>query len=366
MAEEQTNNQESTPEVTQEVQQDANVVEEKVTPQHQDVADEIEQSQAEDFELNSIVDDILNEEESSDTETEEESLDDTEGEASDAITAEELENLSDEELDALADEILDEEDVAEDSNKDGFKKGLQKVKDQRDSLEQENNLLKERLDKLEAKLEAPEVKQEVEKPLSDQELTAIVGKYMEEGDSAGVMDVFKYMMEENNKVMENKYIQDQQAKTQAIIDKQLEWETIRKDYSPEMYDNEALADNPDFDINNNKSALYTLADEIYRRGIKENKARYSGKGGMLSAVEDAFLQLVKKLVGKSKVKSSENSGEETEGLANRLAKEQRKKTVASGKSSLADKAPKEVVTDDLADYMRERSQFKRERLGIPS
>ena len=53
-------------------------------------------------------------------------------------------------------------------------------------------------------------------------------------------------------------------------------------------------------------------------------------------------------------------------MANRLAKEQRKKTVSSGKSSLAEKARKEEIVDDLADYMAEQRQLKQERLGIPT
>lgn len=341
------------------------------------VADDIETKVEEDGVINEVVNEML-EEETEDEDEEYEPEEDTDYDSEpdeEELSEEDIENLSDEELESLIEEIESEEDEdyedEEDSsdNKDGFMKGLDKVKQQRDEALKEAEALKEELLALKEGAKEPEKEKSKaeEKPISQAELTEAIGKFMDEGDSAGVMDVFNYMLDERDKKLMGKYDAAEKQKIQNIVDKDIEWQTIRKEYSPEMYKNETLKKNPEFDINNNNSALYQLADKIYMEGVKKKQTRYVNKGGMMAAVEDAFLHLVKSLVSGSPKKGKAPKGsEETEGLMNRLAKEQRKKSVNSGKSSSGEKSKKQQeVTDDLDDYMAERKLDRQSKLGIP-
>ena len=86
---------------------------------------------------------------------------------------------------------------------------------------------------------------------------------------------------------------------------------------------------------------------------------------MKAAVQDAFLQLIKKKPSTKVRKSKRNI--ENEGLKQRLAKEQRKKSVGSGSSGAEDSAPKSYdVKSDLDDAISQRRKQKIERMGSSS
>ena len=59
------------------------------------------------------------------------------------------------------------------------------------------------------------------------------------------------------------YQNNESQKQEAIKQKQVEWHSIVEDYQPESYENESLRGDADFDIRNNKSKLYKMADKLY-------------------------------------------------------------------------------------------------------
>ncbi len=309
------------------------------------------------------------------------------------VDSEESEELSDEEIDNIINEVLKDENTdtseseedespelsdEEPSNKDGFKKGLEKVKNQRDlafeeakAAKAENDALKQKLSEFEEKLNLLTQTQETKdektntNELSDKQLASALQQFVDEGDFQGVMDIFDYKLDRMEKGIIKKYEQAEQEKIKSAQQSQVEWQTILREYSPEMYQNDVLKNDPSFDIRDNKSALYKLSDEIYTKGFKSGDSKYTRAGGMKAAVEEAFIRLLKETKTDGVKKSKSKTSDETEGLKRRLAKEHRKNTVNSGASSIEDSsaAKPKPVTDELADYIAERKKHKGERIG---
>jgi len=287
-------------------------------------------------------------------------------------------DIADDEIDALADEILSELDedtqasdtTETDDNKDGFKKGLEKLKAERDQAKAENAELKEKLSRLDGKLDLlldkkkPDENSEKKSvKLTDKELTDAISQCMEENDAQGMKDVFEYLLQERDEKLRDEYRSEQNQKIAAAQQKQVEWQSIIKDYSKDSYDNELLNENPDFNINNEKSKLYQLSEQLYMNGVKANDQKYLKQGGMRTAVDEAFVKLLKSIVGKAKSTKKEEAS--TDGLKNRLAKEQRKNSSKSGASDSGgedNSAPKnKTQKDELAEVLRERSEQKNSR-----
>jgi len=101
--------------------------------------------------------------------------------------------------------------------------------------------------------------------------------------------------------------------------------------------------------------LFRLADKLYVERGYANK-----DNGQSIAVREAYsILLERKLEGGTPKK-------ETDGLKNRLAKEQRRKTVFGGASSGGEASGSKNIkpSDDLDDYISNRRQDKDKKLGI--
>ena len=294
-----------------------------------------------------------------------------EGEAEDTRT--DAEKADDAEIDSLVEEVLAEGDEGEESadNKDGFKKGIEKVKGERDEARAENIELKERLARIEGRLDERDKdkgKEAVSDVLSDEELDEAISKSMEENDSKGLRDVFDYMLDQSKKSLREEYRTEQKTAIEKVAKKQGEWQTILKDYSATSYDNVIIAADADFDISKDSSLLYRLSEKIYTKGIAAKDARYTRDGGMRSAVDDAFIKLLKNITGKAKSKTDPKKGKDsTDGLKNRLTKELKKSAQKTGASSSGGEqkaGSKEYNSQsELDEVLSERSEEKNARMA---
>ena len=279
----------------------------------------------------------------------------------------ETEDVSDDEIDSMIEEVLSEETSSEDESSEetlpepeeesGKSSNVQKRIDEltaakKAALEE----LAEAKSKL-AEIETP--KAEDPKPksdrISDAELTGAIKDFIEEGDADGIMNVINYKLKLQKEDLTNDYRKEQQEAVSQVARKQKEWQTVIKDFSPESYEQESLQTNSDFDIRNKESKLYKLADDLFTK----NGDKYNADGGMRKAVEKAFQTLLIELLSsKKRTKPSK----EVEGLQNRLSKEQRKKTIGEGASSVSDPKtnPKKKISD-LDEAIGERRRFKNAR-----
>lgn len=325
------------------------------TPSFQKVSDQLD----EDNEVNSAVNEIIY----ADDFTEEDYL--------------ELENMDDSDIDNLIDEILDdegeetetsesEEEVSElpDGETDEIEsilsnraqKRIDKLTAEKKSTNEENEQLKARLAELEAKVNKPETSKEKPEKITDEQIAKVIAKGIEEGDTTVIVDAMRYMVDNAKKDA----IAEEQARynSQSEVSKKQaqEWNLLTKEYSPISYKYESLKNDPDFNLDDRGSLLFRLANNLY------DKNGYGGKdGGQSQAVREAYsILLERKLEGNKSKKSPE-----TEGLQNRLAKEQRKKTLGGGSNSGGGvKAKPLSEANELEDYIKSRSLLKNQKLGI--
>jgi hypothetical protein len=203
-----------------------------------------------------------------------------------------------------------------------------------------------------------------EKTISDEELKQVLDQCIEQGDTQGILDVVNYKNKLAKDELINEYRKAEQEKVAQAEKNKKQWQTVVKEYSPEAYENEFLKADPDFDIRNQKSKLYQIADQLYRDTTKGYATR---ENGMVEAVRDAFILLLrsKKFTSDKKPILSEDTSE-TEGLKQRLAKERRKGSLFSGASSPEDTSLPKLRTEEeiLDEVVKERRDLQRKRMGI--
>ena len=276
-------------------------------------------------------------------------------------------DISDGELDSIIDEIMeeDESEVADDDEdvSDGVTSNTQKRIDQltaqKKSAEEERENLLRRAIQAEEKLKLQDAKKpEKDDKLTETDIKRALAKYLEEGDYEGVMDVINYKVEQAQDNIRNEYNEEKTKITKSQQERNNEWNHITTEYSPGGYEEEVLAEDADFDIRSSESQLYKLADQIFKTGVNEGK--YLEVGGMRKAVEIAFKKLLLKKVGGKKTPSKKTKADpETEGLRQRLAKEQRKTNMGSGTSSKGDApAKQQSKKSELDEVISERRAAK--------
>lgn len=236
-------------------------------------------------------------------------------------------------------------------------KRIDKLTAQEKAALEENAQLKERLAKLEKLVQSPPEKKEPseEKRLTDAEINRAIAKGIEDGDMSVITDAMNYKIEMAIKDTIKKEQEKAQKATEAASKQRQEWLQLEKEYAPDAYQYTALKTDPDFNLTDRGSLLFRLADKLYAERGYANK-----ENGQSAAVREAYaILLERKLEGGTPKK-------ETDGLKNRLAKEQRRKTILGGSSTSGDAiSPKNVKpTDDLDDYISNRRQEKDKKLGI--
>lgn len=280
--------------------------------------------------------------------------------------------VSDTDIDSIIDEVLGEtseegssEPLDTDSietdddfegNKDGFRKGIDKLKHQKQEALERAIRAEERAKILEEQINSATPPSKDSEAISEAELTKALKGFMEEGDEQGVLDIINYKQKQLEEKLVNQYESKRKQEREIAQKKQVEWNNIQKEYQPEAYDNPILIEDDDFDIRKTKSGLYQRAEQIFVK-------KYANiDGGMTLAVKDAFNEL---LLDKLNPKKSKKKKQEMEGLKNRLTKEQRKRSVSGGASSVED-APAKVKAskDDLADAIGERRKYTNDRIGM--
>ena len=234
-------------------------------------------------------------------------------------------------------ELEDEEPIAK---KTGVQKRIDKLTARLKELEAANeNLTKQATPK------------ETSKVYNDEQLDRaedIAWNKIDEGDSVEgrrlLREVSKERLKNQKRDLVGLYEQEKSTAKQQQTQQQIEWTSVMERYS---------SDDPDMDIRNESSKLFKLSKKYFED--KELSAEYTGKGGMLRAVSDAFLALVK-TKGKTKKASSEKK------LERKLAKARRKTSLGSGSAEKGGKSKGPKSTGDpFKDYIAERKAFQTER-----
>lgn len=292
-----------------------------------------------------------------------------------------IEEASDEELEKLAKELVDDEEETETSESEEddsdpldeetddldaliskrAQKRIDKLTAESKAAKDQNQELLDRIAKLEKLVEGkPEEKKDAPKKdrISDEQINKAIEKGIEDGDMSVITDAINYKIQaaiEDTLAAEEKKAQEA---AQATVKKQQEWQTLQKEYSPETYQYEALKSDPDFNLSDRNSLLFRLADKLYlERG-------YSNKdNGQSGAVREAYSILLERKLGSNKPKSQ---NKETDGLKQRLTKEQRRKTLLGGKGSGGGEISKKEVSlnNELDDYISSRASEKHKKLGL--
>lgn len=283
-------------------------------------------------------------------EEETESTEETEGETTESSSEEESTESTEE---TVGTETTEESSTSEEIEvkKDNVQKRIDQLTAQKNEALAANKKLEERLSKLEeAKSEGKK-----DKEFTDAELRTAMKKAVEEGDADLIMDIQDYRLDKLEKGLIAKYENANKSQTDAAAKKNKEWQSIVLDFSPDSYTDEALKENPDFDISNNTSKLFTEAKKLFETSDKYQKL----SNGMRQAVDDAFKDLLLKLISKKK------DSKETKGLKNILAKTKRKQSLGSGADTTGDDELPVSKSDaeDLADVIKERREFKNSRIS---
>jgi len=325
---------------------------EDTTPSYQQVADQLD----EDAEVDKVAADLesqLSDEElaaiadASDEELEKLIDKSEEGEEPETSESEEESSESPEEETDEIEEIL--------SNR--AQKRIDKLTAEKKSSIEENELLKAKIAELETKVNSvTEKKTPQDEPITDEQLARAINKGIEENDATVIVDAINYVAERTKKQTIKEQQEAQAANAKKLQAQQAEWQSITEDYSPKTYQLESLKVDPDFNISNPQSKLFRLADAIY----KKNGYQSVEKGQTRAAREAYSILLERKLAGDTVPKK-----DETEGLKNRLGKEQRKTRPLSGANSVGDTKPKEITSEnELEDYVKSRNKGKELKLGI--
>lgn len=329
----------------------------------QSVADELEESNA----IDNDVTELLQDEE---------------------LTAEEvqsLQDLSDEDIEALIDEEESDEgektetseseeessepqvektDDIDDLITNRAQKRIDKLVAKEKATGEENTELKARIAALEVKSENKLEKKDDKKSdiISDTQLAKAIEEGVAEGDHSVIIDVIKYI----TKNVRDETLKEQETihntNREVIVKRNAEWTGLSKEYSPETYQNEILKTDPNFDLNDNKSQLFRLANRLFK-----DQNLNGVEGGQSRAVREAYsILLERKIDGTTPTPKKEiKVKDETEGLKQRLAKVQRKTSTLGGGGESEESTPTPITEEnELDSYITERNARKSKSLGV--
>jgi len=259
-----------------------------------------------------------------------------------------------------------EEDSTEDDSEDETKDDAEEDTDELEETAPKKSNTQKRIDRLtgekhqlELRIKSLEEKvnttDKTERVYSDKELDNAERKAIADNDISLLNDVHKERFKNFERKLVNRYTDDQKKVSEATKANKTEWNGVIERYGPENLPVEYQG-NPDFDITNQKSRLFQLAKAYFED--PELSSDYTGKGGMVRAVADAFLEVVKKKTKKKKKSPSEKA------LERKLAKEKMKGSLASDSSEKGTKVTKTKETgDSVTDFIAERNATKDKALG---
>jgi hypothetical protein len=295
---------------------------------------------------------------------------------------EEISKLSDTDIDKLVEETMSDEgeetetseseeetsepqaeqtDDIDDLLSNRVQRRIDKLTAEKKSANEENDLLKARIAALETKFDQSKEPKEEKKSeaLSDDQIAKAIQRGIDDGDTSVIVDAIKYITGQvkEQTVKEQQEIAQKQA--EAVQKRNTEWFSLAKEYSPEAYQSELLKSDPDFNLTDQGSKLYRLANRLF-----SDKGYGQQEQGQSRAVREAYsILLERKLEGDTKPTPKKN--DETEGLKNRLGKEQRKTSILGGANE-AEETPSKPLTqeDELSEYISSRNKSKNTKLGV--
>jgi len=144
-----------------------------------------------------------------------------------------------------------------------------------------------------------------------------------------------------------KYNDDKKQSQNQTTSKTQEWQTIIDKYS---------FDDPSLDIRKTDSLLYRISKKFYEDS--ELSKEYAGKGGMMKAVADAFIEATR-LINKKKKSPKEKK------LERKLSKEKSKNALSAiGKKKGKTASTKPKYKNDFDEYVAERKKQKAGMMGL--
>jgi len=196
---------------------------------------------------------------------------------------------------------------------------------------------------------------------SDEQIRRAMKTFMDEGDTDGILDIMDHKVKKMETNLRSEYEAEQKKVTEVQAKSNEEWKSVVKDFSPGSYNDPMFDDDPDFDITSKESLIFQVAEAFSKdTDVMKN---YQGSGWMKRIVNDAFVEILKqKMSGSSKDKTEEPKDK---GLKSRLAKEQRKNSLAEGTPSLGESEEKPQSNQSLLDEaLSERKSYKDKRTGV--
>jgi len=231
----------------------------------------------------------------------------------------------------------EEEPEKDDANKELTKKsGVQKRIDK----------LVAQVHQLQDQLKSKEPEASKERVYNEEELSKAERKAIEDGDMSLLSEVFKERQKNERRELIKMYQQEKDAQLQAVTQKQREWNAITERYAND--------DDPALDIRKQTSDLYKLAKSFYED--PELKGEYAGNNGMMRAVADAYLEVIKAR-NKKKVPADAKKAER------KLGKEKLKNSLAIPSGEKAVKVKESKSEDSFADYIKEREAERQKKMG---
>jgi hypothetical protein len=217
-----------------------------------------------------------------------------------------------------------------------------------DKLTAEKHEARAELEATKARVAQLEAKKQ-EKVYSEADLAQAERKAIEESNLSLLADIQKERIKNVRRELVEQYQEDKIATTQQVTAKQREWITVVDRYGPDSIPPQ-YKNNPDFNILDSNSKLYKASEAMYLD--PELKQEYAGPGGMVRAVADAFLEMIKIGDGRKTKTPSEKK------LERKLAKEKLKSSLSDAgvKETPKGKAKKPVSAFD--DYLADRERLK--------
>lgn len=212
---------------------------------------------------------------------------------------------------------------------------------------------KARADALETRLKKlEETSSTHEKVYTEEQLNSAeeqVDDLMTKGETVEALRLQRTIEAERRKNLE-RGLRSEYKEEKATVEKnrtqqQQEWISVVERYGPDILPSQ-YSEDPDFNINDTSSQFFQIAKKLF--SDPELKIDYEGSGGMLKAVSDAFLELVR-------IRSKKKSSTEKK-LERKIAKDRKKTSLSPGGAKQPETTGKAKPASDLEDYISNRKE----------
>ena len=240
-----------------------------------------------------------------------------------------------------------------------FDKRKENLQKEINRLIAQKNSLQDDLDK--SKVNKPETQEKKDPDYTDEQLNQAIKKMIDEDKPEGILDIINYKVKKMEDALVSRYENDKQSQVKQVEERNKEWQGILKDYSKDSYDDDWMKEDPDFDMSDKNSLIYTVAKEFFEDSDLF-KARYQGAGGMRIAVQDAYSEILKQKLAEAKTKPEPKDNKE------KIVRKNMKESLTTGANSSGEENNKPSnkpydEKEDLAEVMSERKKFKAQRAG---